>query len=134
MTKKHVLIVDDDWLNVEVIEAYLEAEQYSVGSSTSGEHALSYVQRRLPDLILLDVRMSGMTGYETCAALKSNARTAHIPILLVTAFQEDADIQQAIDAGADDILFKPIRSKLLLLRVKSLIRIKTLYDRVQQLS
>lgn len=125
-----ILVVDDDPLNIEVIQAYLEMEGYAISAVHSGERALGRVEDIAPDLILLDVRMSGMSGYETCMALKGNPKTAMIPVLMVTAFQDREDIDQAVEAGTDDILFKPIKPALLMLRVRNLVRLKLLQDQV----
>jgi sigma-B regulation protein RsbU (phosphoserine phosphatase) len=123
-----VLIVDDDDLIVEVMEAHLERAGYDTISVFSGEAAIDAVKKRPPDIILLDVTMRGMDGYETTKILKANPKTAKIPVLLVTGYHETRDIKQAIDAGVDDIIFKPVNTPLLMLRIKSLIRIKKLYD------
>lgn len=130
MGNSRVLIVDDDDLNVEVITAYLELDGYTCDNVMSGEEALERVQTHLPDIILMDVRMRGMNGFETTAALKADPMTQHIPVLLVTAFNDRENTEQAVAAGVDDILFKPIDSLILSMRVKSLVRIKKLYDQL----
>lgn len=124
-----VLIVDDDWLNIEMMEAHLEAE-YEIDSVNSGERALERVRQMPPDVILMDVRMGGMDGYAATAALKSDEATCHIPVLLVTGFNTKDDIKRAVQAGVDDILFKPIATPLMLLRVKTLMRLKQLHDQL----
>ncbi|MFZ4816049.1 MAG: response regulator [Phototrophicaceae bacterium] len=131
MAHARILIVDDDPLNVEVMQLYLELDHFQVFAVSSGEKALEIVKTQTPDLILMDVRMSGLSGYETCRRLKDNPATATIPVLMVTAFSEEQDIQQAIDAGVDDLLFKPINGKIMILRIKSLVRIKRLSDQLQ---
>lgn len=128
MQKATLLIVDDDWLNVEVMEAYLEPEGYTVNAVSSGEKALAYVKQQSPDVILMDVRMNGMSGIETTAALKSDPAIQHIPVLLVTAHSEKEDIEAAIEAGVDDVLFKPINAAIMKLRIKTLLRLKRLHD------
>ena len=124
-----ILIVDDDWLNVEVLEAYLQGI-YTTHTVNSGEKAIEYVQTTPPDVILMDVRMSGMDGYQATAALKDNPDTTDIPIIIVTAFDSKKDVERAVDAGADDVLFKPIVAPLLLLRVRSFVKLKHLQDQL----
>lgn len=128
--KTQILIVDDDALNVEVIDAFLQREGYSIAAVPSGESALEQVQAQPPDVVLMDVRMGGMSGYETTAALKANPATQHIPVLMITGFNEREDIRQALAAGVDDIVFKPIDLNLLLLRVRTLSRLKALHDQL----
>jgi CheY-like chemotaxis protein len=128
VTTATILIVDDDWLNVEVMQAYLESEGYEIDAVPSGEKALAYLQDKQPDLILMDVRMNGLTGIETTAAIKGDETTQHIPVLLVTAHNEKADIEQAIQAGVDDVLFKPLNAPIMKLRIRTLVRLKKLYD------
>ena len=125
-----VLIVDDDWLNVEVMEAYLSGEGYIIDSAPSGEKALERVRTQPPDVILLDVRMSGMSGFEVAQQLKGNPATQHIPVLLVTAYNAKSDVEQALESGVDDMLFKPINAPLMLMRVRTLARLKRLYDQL----
>ncbi len=128
--KTQILIVDDDALNVEVIDAFLQREGYSIAAVPSGESALEQVRAQPPDVVLMDVRMGGMSGYETTAALKANPATQHIPVLMITGFNEREDIRQALAAGVDDIVFKPIDLTLLLLRVRTLSRLKALHDQL----
>lgn len=128
MSSGHILVVDDDDLNLEVMESYLELEGYSVSTTYSGEKALEMVAQNPPDLVLLDARMGGMSGYTTCKALKHDDTTVHIPVMMITGYQTDADIDAAIEAGVDDLLFKPVKNKLMMLRIKTLVRMKHLYD------
>lgn len=131
MSKGHILIVDDDDLNLEVMQSYLELEDYTVSTAYSGERAIEQVGADVsPDLILLDARMSGMDGYETCKALKADPKTQAIPVMMVTGYQADEDIDKAIAAGADDLLFKPVKTKLMMLRVKTLVHMKHLHDQL----
>ena len=129
-TKPRILVVDDDDLNLEFMQAYLETADYHVQTAHSGEHALKDVDLSPPDVILLDVRMGGMSGYEVCKALKSNDITRHIPVLVVTGFTQKRDIEAIIAAGADDILLKPITPPIMLLRVKRMVYQKQLYDQL----
>jgi len=124
-----ILIVDDDWLNIEVLEAYLQP-QYITDAVHSGEQALERVKTHPPDVILMDVRMNGMDGYQATTALKAEPTTAPIPVIIITAFNGKKDIEQAVACGADDVLFKPIVAPLLLLRVKAFARLKQLQDQL----
>ena len=128
-----ILVVDDDWMNREVMEAHLLAAGYEVLLARSGEEALALSFERDPDLILLDVRMQGMTGYEVCAAMRAHERTQTTPIVMVTALDRDEEKQQALDAGADDFIIKPFTSLTMLARVKSLVRISRLQREVKAL-
>lgn len=130
MNAGRILVVDDDWLNIEVMKAYLEMGDFAVTAVLSGEEAIKTAKADAPDLIFMDVRMSGMDGYETTTALKADATTQHIPVVIVTAFDAQQDIERAVAAGADDMLFKPINGTLMLLRAKTLIRMKRLYDQL----
>lgn len=125
-----ILVVDDDWMNREVIEAYLTSAGFGVVTAHSGEDALAMIAAAPPDLIMLDVRMSGMDGYEVCQRLKGDAATRHIPVVMVTALEADEDKRAAIEAGADDFVSKPFDALLMLTRVRSLLRIKYLYDAI----
>lgn len=128
MGSAHILIVDDDDINIEMLQAYLELEGYRVSSALSGERALEVLNAEAVDLVMLDVRMSGMGGYETCRQIRANPLTKHIPVLMTTGYNDDQNIHQAIQAGVDDILFKPIKPILMLMRVRLLLRLKQLYD------
>ncbi|MBN1966426.1 MAG: response regulator [Anaerolineae bacterium] len=113
-----ILIVDDDWMNREIVEAHLVAAGYRVATAASGEQALELVLSDLPDLVLLDVRLPGMEGYEVCRRLKSESHTRHVPVVMITALDTEADRRQALEAGADDTLIKPISSHTLLARIR----------------
>lgn len=126
-----ILVVDDDWMNRDLLQAHLEAAGYKVVTANSGEKALEIAAARTPDLIMLDVRMHGMSGYEVCARLKALESTQHVPVMIVTALDKDDDYLKAIEAGADDFLPKPFNSIIMLARIRSLLRIKTLYDRLR---
>ncbi|MEO0562218.1 MAG: response regulator [Chloroflexota bacterium] len=130
MKRARILIVDDDDLNVEVMQAYLEMQGYDILTAHSGERALVQVADDAPDVILLDVRMGGISGYETCRRLKDDDTTKHIPVLMVTGFNNKSDIEQIVAAGADDLLFKPINAPVMMLRVKRMVYQKQLYDQL----
>ena len=126
-----VLVVDDDWMNREVLEAYLVDDGYDVMLAHDGPAALQLVQERPPDLVLLDIKLPGMNGYEVCKWLKSDDRTQFTPVVMVTALVNDEDKIQAIDAGADDFLTKPFNSLMMMTRIRSLLRIKQLHDELE---
>lgn len=126
-----VMVVDDDWLNRELLEAYLTDAGCEVVSALDGNKALALAAETLPDLVLLDVNLPGMNGYEVCAQLKRNPATQFIPVVMVTALEAEEDKIRAIEAGADDFVTKPFSSVLLLARVRSLLRIKRLHDELE---
>ncbi len=123
-----ILVVDDILPNVKLLEAKLKQEYYDVLTATSGADALRLVEEQYPDLILLDVMMPGMDGYEVCRRLKSNPDTAHIPVVMVTALTDTEDKVAGLEAGADDFLTKPINDIALIARVRSLLRLKATMD------
>jgi len=127
MKKSRVLVVDDEKLNVELLEGIL-SEKYEVVAAYNGKEALLEVEKKPPDLILLDIMMPGMNGYEVCKELKGNKKTLHIPIVMVTALTEKTEKIKGIEAGADDFLNKPVDINELMVRVKSLLRIKSYHD------
>ncbi|MDD3245687.1 MAG: methanogen output domain 1-containing protein [Methanosarcina sp.] len=128
--KPKILIVDDMKENVELMEAYLAVEPYEVVSASGGKEALQKVKNENPDIILLDVMMPELNGYEVCKILKENPETQFIPVLMLTALSELEDRIKGIDVGADDFLTKPINRLELKTRVKSLLRVKCLHDRL----
>ncbi len=124
-----ILVVDDVPQNVRLLELNLRAEGYNVLAAYSGKEALEKVEKEKPDLILLDVMMPGMDGYEVCKRLRQNKKTRMLPIVMVTAYQKEEDKKiEAIDAGADDFISKPFKRYELLARVRSLLRVKKLQD------
>lgn len=128
--KPKILIVDDMKENVELMEAYLAVEPYEVISAYGGKEALWKAKEEKPDIILLDVMMPEVNGYEVCKLLKENPETQFIPVLMLTALSELEDRIRGIDVGADDFLTKPINRLELKTRVKSLLRVKCLHDRL----
>lgn len=126
-----ILVVDDIPANVKVLEARLIAEYFDVLTAADGFMALSICEQTQVDLILLDVMMPGMDGFEVCERLKANPRTAHIPVVMVTALDQPSDRVRGLKAGADDFLTKPVNDLQLVSRVKSLLRLKTLSDELR---
>ncbi len=121
-----VLIADDNQQNCELLDAYLADEGYEVAMAYDGQQTLDKVAEWPPDIILLDIMMPKMSGYEVCQRLKRHATTGKIPILMVTALNETGDIEKAVAAGCDDFLTKPVNSLELRTRVRSLLRVRHL--------
>ncbi|MCC0033682.1 MAG: PleD family two-component system response regulator [Hoeflea sp.] len=126
-----ILVVDDIPANVKLLEARLLAEYFEVLTAADGMTALSICDQTPVDLILLDIMMPGIDGFEVCERLKQNPRTAHIPVVMVTALDQPADRVRGLKAGADDFLTKPVNDLQLMTRVKSLIRFKALSDELR---
>ncbi|HKM87568.1 MAG TPA: response regulator, partial [Xanthobacteraceae bacterium] len=126
-----VLVVDDVPANVKLLEARLSAEYFDVITATSGEQALAICERAECDLVLLDVMMPCMDGFEVCRRLKTNPATHHIPVVMVTALDQPSDRVRGLEAGADDFLTKPIPEVALIARVRSLARLKTVTDELR---
>jgi len=126
-----LLVVDDIPANVKLLEAKLTQEYYEVITANSGKEAIERAKEESPDVILLDVMMPDMNGFETCRALREDHATAHIPIIMVTALSEKKDRIQGLEAGADDFLTKPVNDMALFARVKSLVRLKVMVDELR---
>jgi two-component system cell cycle response regulator len=123
-----VLVVDDVDANVKLLEARLTAEYFEVRTARSGPEALHICSRERADVVLLDVMMPGMDGFDVCRRLKAEPRTQHIPVIMVTALDQPSDRVKGLEAGADDFLTKPVDDIALITRVKSLARLKMLTD------
>ncbi len=126
-----LLVVDDVPANVKLLEAKLTNEYYDVISAKDGYEAIEQTKKHKPDMVLLDVMMPGIDGFETCRRMKEDYEISHIPVVMVTALSEPADRVKGLEAGADDFLTKPINDVALLARVKSLVRIKVLLDELR---
>ena len=124
--KSRILIADDNEQNCELLEAYLISSECEISMAFDGQQTLDKVAEVQPDLILLDIMMPRMSGYEVCKQLKEDEATVDIPILMVTALNEMGDIEKAVDAGCDDFLTKPVNRLELTTRVKSLLRVRHL--------
>ncbi|MBE9536194.1 MAG: response regulator [Proteobacteria bacterium] len=126
--KQRILVVDDNIANVELLEAYLSAAQYDVVKAFDGQEGLDKVHETMPDLILLDIMMPKLDGYEVCKQIKEDERTRFIPVVMITALTELEAKIKGLDVGADDFLSKPFNRLELMARVRSLLRIKSLHD------
>ena len=126
-----ILVVDDIEANVRLLEAKLTAEYYEVFSAYDGATALAKAVAEKPDIILLDVMMPGMDGFQVCRRLKDDPETRHIPVVLVTALDGRSDRILGLEAGADEFLTKPIDDVMLFARVRSLTRLKMVIDELR---
>src|ERR1700731_2333489 len=126
-----VLVVDDVEANVKLLEAKLSSEYFDVLSAYNGGSALEIADSELPDIILLDVMMPRMDGFEVCRRLKASPRTADIPVVMVTALSDVTDRLRGLEAGADDFLTKPVSDIALFARVRSLVRLKRMMDELR---
>jgi two-component system, cell cycle response regulator len=127
-----ILVVDDVAPNVRLLKAKLEAEYYDVLTAQNGQDAIDIARKDVPDLILLDVMMPQMDGFEVCTKLKADPRTRHIPVVMVTALDQQEDRVRGLQSGADDFLSKPIDDVALFARVRSLLRLKLVMDELRQ--
>lgn len=128
-----ILVIDDETDNFDVIESLLEAEDYQLSYAPNGQKALDLLQTTQPDVILLDVMMPEICGIEFCRHFKSNSHWSHIPVIMVTALASKEDLSRCLEAGADDFISKPVHGTELRARIRSMLRIKQQYDRVQSL-
>jgi signal transduction histidine kinase len=126
-----ILIVDDEAVTRDILEGFLFREGYDLAFAADGQEALAFVEKSPPDMILLDVMLPEIDGFEICRRLKGHSRWRHIPIILITALGGKEDLIRGLDAGADDFLRKPVNDLELRARVRSLLRIKQQYDDLQ---
>lgn len=131
--KSRILIADDNPTNVELLEVYLSDLDCAVAVAVDGHDTLEKVASFHPDLILLDIMMPKLSGFEVCKKLKQNAATKGIMILMVTALNELGDIERAVNAGTDDFLSKPVNKLELLKRVENMLKLRYVTDEVERL-
>ncbi len=127
-----ILAVDDNPQNLELILAYLEDLECETISAADGIVALEIIKKRHPDLVLLDVMMPKISGFEVCKKIKRDPQTADIPVIMVTALNELGDIEKAIQSGTDDFLSKPINKWELVTRVRTMLKLKHLTDKLER--
>jgi class 3 adenylate cyclase len=127
-----ILVVDDTPANVRLLADLLTVKGYSVVTAASGEEGLKRVAADRPDLVLLDIMMPGINGYDVCRAIRADSANGVLPVVMVTSLDPGQERIKGLEAGADDFLSKPVNQPELLARVKSLLRIKSLYDEVEQ--
>lgn len=130
--KPTILIVDDNKVNVELIKAQLKPFNYNLTVAYDGEEALEKIADNPPDLVLLDLMMPRVSGYEVCKSIKQNRSTQFLPVIIITALQELDDKLKAIELGADDFLVKPFNKIELTTRIRSLLHMKSLHDDLEQ--
>jgi adenylate cyclase len=127
-----ILVVDDTPMNVKLLVDILSARGYAVAAATDGEDALAKLAADVPDLVLLDIMMPGLSGYDVCRRIRADTATSLLPVVLVTSLDPQQERVHGIEAGADDFLTKPIQQAELFARVKSLLRVKALQDEVRR--
>jgi CheY-like chemotaxis protein len=127
-----VLVVDDNLQNLELLQVYLEDIDCQTIPAHDGLEALEIIKKEPPDLILLDVMMPKMSGFEVCKRIKNDPKTSDIPVIMVTALNEFRDIERGIDSGTDDFLSKPVNKLELLTRVKTMLKLKHLSDKLER--
>ena len=132
LRRSKILVADDNVQNCELLQAYLDELEVDVVTAYDGQETLAKVAAENPDLILLDIMMPKVSGFEVCRRLKSDEATRDIPIVMVTALNEMADIERGVEAGTDDFLSKPISKLELLTRVKSLLRVRHLKSELER--
>jgi len=127
-----VLVVDDNQQNLELLQAYLEDMDCRTIPAHDGPQALAIIALEPPDLILLDVMMPRMSGFEVCKKIKNDPKTSDIPVIMVTALNEFGDIERGIDSGTDDFISKPVNKLELLTRVRTMLKLKHLTDKLER--
>ena len=132
IAESKVLVVDDNAQNLELLVAYLETLGCGVTTAEDGIDALEKVAAEQPDLILLDIMMPRMSGFEVCRKLKTDPQTRDIPIIMVTALNELGDIERGVESGTDDFITKPVNRLELVTRVRSLLRVRHLQNELDR--
>lgn len=132
MPECKIVVADDNAQNLELIEAYLADLKCDIISANDGEETLAKVREHKPDLLLLDVMMPKVSGFEVCKQLKQSPQTKDIPILMITSLHEAADIDRGVDAGTDGFLSKPIHKQILLTHVRSLLKVRHLQNELER--
>ncbi len=132
LSQSRILVVDDNPQNLELLVAYLDSLECEVDTAVDGVDALEQVGKQVPDLILLDIMMPRMSGFEVCRKLKSDPQTRDIPVIMVTALNELGDIERGVESGTDDFITKPVNRLELLTRVRSLLRVRHLQDKLDR--
>lgn len=127
-----ILIADDNAQNLELLEAYLADIDCEIVTAVDGEETLAKVASTSPDLILLDIMMPKVSGFEICRKIKASPETRKIPVLMITSLHETADIERGVEAGTDDFLSKPIHKQILLTRVRSLLKVRHLENELER--
>jgi len=117
-----VLVVDDNFVNVRLLEELLKSASYEVTTATSGEAALEKLAQSRPDIVLLDVMMPVMDGYEVCRRIRQDEKTAQLPVIMVTALDKESDREMALAAGANEFLSKPVEDNLLLPAIRRILQ------------
>lgn len=133
MPKSKILIADDNNTNVELLEAYLDGIECEIAVAVDGLDTLAKVAEFQPDLILLDIMMPKMSGFEVCKTLKRDEKTRQVMILMVTALNELGDIERAVAAGCDDFLSKPVNKLELVKRVENMLKLRHVTDELERL-
>jgi CheY-like chemotaxis protein len=132
LSQSRILVVDDNPQNLELLVAYLDSLECEVDTAVDGVDALEQVGKQVPDLLLLDIMMPRMSGFEVCRKLKSDPQTRDIPVIMVTALNELGDIERGVESGTDDFITKPVNRLELLTRVRSLLRVRHLQDKLDR--
>ena len=130
--KPTILVVDDNQQNLELLQAYLEDFDCKAVPAHDGPEALAIISKNPPDLILLDVMMPKMSGFEVCKRVKGSPKTKNIPVIMVTALNEFGDIERGVESGTDDFVSKPVNKLELLTRVKTMLRLKNVTDQLER--
>jgi DNA-binding response OmpR family regulator len=127
-----VLVADDNPQNADLLAEYLQASEFEVAVASDGEETLSLVKTFQPDVLLLDIMMPRLSGFEVCKRLKSDSASKNLPILMITALDQPSDVERAVDAGTDDFLTKPIHQTELINRVRALMASRKSDDALEQ--